>query len=534
MFVRTKTFKNKDGSTRTYLQLVTTERVNGKVRQRVVANLGRLEHLQKDTLDRLIQSLARFSKSEWIRREALKLSAQRARSWGPALVFYKLWQDLGLEKIIGELVDNSSLKFDVNEALFAMVLNRLCDPSSKLMMTHWMKTVYRPGWEKLSLYHFYRALDFVALHKKVIEQALFSKVKDLFHLKLDLVLWDATTTYFEGEAARGFAEYGFSKDRRPDRLQIMIGVLTTGDGFPIGHEVFPGNMSEVKSFRRALQKVREEFGLGRVIMVADRGMVSREVLGEIEAEGLEYIVGVKLRRVKVGREVLGRGGRFREVGENLKVKEVWHGGKRYIVCFNPEEAERDKAIREKVLEELKAKLSHGGTKALIRNRIYRRYLKIGKSAVEIDGERIKGEEIYDGKYVLLTNSDLSAEEVALAYKGLWRVERAFRELKSTLELRPVYHWKERRIRGHVMICFLAFLLEAALLRKLSENGEEVGFGELMVDLGELRAVEIEVGGRRYLARTELEGKAYAAFKAVGLRPPGRVVEVKTQEKGGEV
>ncbi len=144
-----------------------------------------------------------------------------------------------------------------------------------------------------------------------------------------------------------------------------------------------------------------------------------------------------------------------------------------------------------------------------------------------DGEKIREEEKYDGKYVLLTNSDLSAEEVALAYKGLWRMERVFRELKSTLELRPVHHWKDRRIRGHVMICFLAFLLEAALLRKLSENGEEVGFGELMIDLGELRAVELEVNEKKYLVRTKLEGKAYSAFKAVGLRPPQRVVEVET-------
>jgi len=525
MFVRTKTFKNKNGSTRTYLQLVTTKRVNGKVRQKVVANLGRLEHLQEGSLDRLIQSLIRFSKTKWIRQEALKFHAERARSWGPALVFYRLWQDLGLEKIIKKLVKNSQHQFDVNEALFAMVLNRLCDPSSKLMMTRWMRTIYRPEWERLSLHQFYRALDFLAQHKEEIERALFLRVKDLFRLKLDLVLWDTTSTYFEGEAAKGLAEYGFSKDKRPDRVQIMIGVLTTRDGFPIGHEVFPGNMAEVKTFKRALQKVKREFGFERVIMVADRGMVSQEVLNEIEAEGLEYIVGVKLRKVKAGREVLSRGGRFREVEKNLKVKEIWEKGKRYILCFNPEEAERAKEVREEVLKELREKMKRGGMRDLIRNRIYRRYLKINKEAVEVDEEKIREEEIYDGKYVLLTNSDLSAEEVALGYKGLWRVERAFRELKSTLELRPVYHWKEKRIRGHVMICFLAFLLETALLRKLLEKGEEVGFKELMVDLGEMRAVELEVEGRRYVVRTELEGKAYAAFKAVGLRPPKRVVEV---------
>ena len=525
MYVRTKVFKNRDGSTRTYLQLVKAERVNGKVRQRVVANLGRLEHLQEGALDKLIEGLVRFSRSEWIRGQALQMTACRAKSWGCSSVFYRLWQQVGLEEIITRLHKGSQVEADINEALFAMVLNRLMEPCSKLMVSQWMRKIYRPQWEGISLHHLYKALDFVATHKEHIERFLFHRVRDLFRMELDLVLWDATTTYFEGRAAEGLARYGFSKDKRPDRLQIMIGVLTTGDGFPIAHEVFAGNTAEVRTFREAIRKVKETFRLGRVILVADRGMVSQEVLKELEREGLQYIVGVKLRKLKVAKEVLARAGRYKEVGESLKVKEVVHQGKRYIVCLNPQERERDRAVREEVIEELKAKLRGGERRALIGNRVYRRYLEIKKDALRLNKEKIRQEALYDGKYVLLTNSGLDAAEVALSYKGLWVVERAFRELKSTLDLRPVYHWTEKRIRGHVMVCFLAFMLEMSLKKKLDERDKRVKFRELLIDLEEVRAVEIEVDGKRYVVRTELQGEASSAFSAVGLRPPPRVMEV---------
>ncbi|HHV78362.1 MAG TPA: IS1634 family transposase [Firmicutes bacterium] len=526
MFVRTKVFKNKDGSARTYLQLVTTERVGGKVRQRVVANLGRLDELQDGgAIDKLIEHLARFSKKQYILDRVRQIEAKQAKTWGPVLIFRRLWEELRLSATFDHLLEKTGVETDFEEAAFAMVLNRLLDPMSKLRVSEWVKTIYRPEWDKLELHHFYRALDFLAEHKIEFEQALHARVWDLFNLRLDLLLWDTTTTYFEGRAAEDLAEFGFSKDNRPDRVQVMIGVLLSRDGFPIAHEVFPGNTAEVDTFRQVVDKVQRHFNLRRVILVADRGMVSEELLGEIEAAGLEYIVGVRMRRLKVAEEVLSRPGRYHKANPNLWVKEVMHQGVRYIVCFNPEEKERDRQTREEAVGRLRDKLEAGQLRQLIGNSAYRRYLKLDGANVSIDTEALEHEARYDGKYVLRTNCSLSPEEVAESYKSLWQVERAFRELKSGLELRPVYHWTEKRIRGHIMVCFLAVVLEIALRRKIRDQGVEVRYDDLLLDLCQLKAVDLCVDGTRYLARTELTGCAEVAFRAVGVRPPQLVTEM---------
>lgn len=505
---------------------MTGERINGKVRQKVLANLGRLEELQDGgELDRLIEALAKFSRNQWIRQQARQLSAEWAKTWGPILIFGRFWKELGLPSTFQRLIETTEIETDFEEATFAMVLNRVCDPMSKLATREWMKTVYRSEWEELELHHLYRALDFLIDHKEEIEGALYRRVWDLFNLKLDLVLWDTTTTYFEGRAAEGLAEYGYSKDNRPDRVQIMIGVLMSRDGFPIAHEVFPGNTAEVDTFRDVLQKVRQKFALNRVILVADRGMVPEKLLKEIEEAGLEYIVGVKMRKLKAMREILTRGGRYHEVSPELKVKQVVHEGVRYIVCLNVKEREHDHKVREEAVARLKEKLSQGQFKQLIGNSAYRRYIKVDGSRASLDEEALKEEAKYDGKYVLRTNTALSPEEVALSYKVLWQVKRAFRELKSGLDLRPVYHWTEKRIRGHVMVCFLALVLEMALRRKLKELGKEVPYEHLLLDLSQLKAVQLELDGKKYLARTELMGHADLAFKAVGMRPPLHVMEV---------
>lgn len=526
MYIRTKTFQNKDGSTRTYLQLVTGQRVGQKIRQKVIANLGRLEELQEGKLDQLIEALARFSTRQWVIAQARDLQARWAKAWGPALIFRRLWEELGLADLLRRLLEATQIEADFEEAAFAMVLNRLCDPLSKLALCQWLKTVYRPQWEALQLHHFYRTLDFLAERQEEIEAALYERSRHLFNLEVDLVLWDTTSTYFYGQASENLARYGFSKDKRPDRLQILIGVLITRDGFPIGHEVFPGDRAEVETFRVALAKAQRQFHLRRVILVADRGMVSERVLEEIERLGLEYIVGVRMRRAKAGQEVLSRAGRYSVVVENLQVKEVWQEGIRYIVCFNPQEAERDRQAREAMVSVLREKLASGQARQLIGNSGYRRYLRWEGAGLSIDEEALEKEARYDGKYLLRTNTALAPAEVAQAYKGLWQVERAFRELKSGLDLRPVYHFTERRIRGHVMVCFLALVLEMALRRKIKALGkEEVSYEDLLLHLEQLRAVEIGLEGRRYLARTELVGHADLAFKALGMRPPLHVTEL---------
>ena len=525
MFVRTKTFRNQDGTTRTYLQLVESVREGGRPRQRVVANLGRIEELEAGKLDAIIASLARFSQSTWRRleQEAERLVVRWSKSWGPVLVFERLWREAELDRAFMALLSDRRLAFDVAEAVFVMVLNRLTDPASKRGLVHrWLEGIYRPEAERLQLHHFYRALDELCAHKEALEDRLFARARDLFWAQVDVVLWDTTSSYFEGDGPEGLAAYGYSRDKRPDRPQLLVGVLMTRDGYPIGHEVFPGDTADKATVETVLTTLKRRFALRRVIFVADRGMVSRKLLAAITEAGLEYIVGLPLRRHREAEAILSHPGRYRVVGEQLRIKHIARRGVRYVLCSNPVRAEHDRRAREAVLDHLQQRIAHGEGKQLLKNRLVARYLKtLPEGALAVDEGAVARAARYDGKYLLRTNTDLDPEAVVAAYKDLWRVERAFRTLKSTLDLRPMYHWTPSRVRGHIMVCFLALVLESVLRQKLRAQDPEASCDEVLADLERLHAVRVDLDGEAYLTRTELPGKAYLAFQAVGLRPPLR-------------
>ena len=527
MFARTKTYKNQDGSSRQYLEIVENQRVDGKVRQRVVLRLGRLDKIRGDgQLDRLLSSLAKFSTHQvLIESIADCLSSEWARELGPVAVYRRLWENLGLPGFISAISERTGIEHDVEEAIFAMVLNRLMAPESKLGVSRWVKKVYRPEFESLQLQHFYRSLDFLAEHKEELEERLFSRVRDLFTLELDVVFYDTTTSYVHGLHPEELVKFGYSRDNRPDRRQIAIGILMTKDGTPVGHQVFPGNFADVECFLAALADLRCRYRLGRVVMVADRGMVGKTTLAALENEHYQYILGMRMRRVNAARTALAEQGQYQVVSDSLQVREVARRGKRYIVCYNPQEAERDREVREETVVRLRETLKDAGLKGLVGHRGYRRYLRVEGAGGTIDEAKVAAEGAYDGRYILMTNTDLPAAEVALTYKQLWQVERAFRDLKSNLDLRPLYHWTEKRIRGHVMVCFLAFALERMLVRSLKETSPEVNYQQARADLDDLKMVTVQLKGRNYLVRTELQGEAHSLFRAVGARPPQRVTEV---------
>lgn len=519
MFIRKTTCKNKNGTIRTYVQIVQGYRENGKVRHKIIANLGRLEKLQEGEIDNLLEHLSKFSKETWIKARPENLKVEWTKEWGPALVFHRLWEELSLGPHLRTLLGSTEITSPLEEAAFAMVLNRLCDPQSKLGVSEWVSTVYRPEFQELQLQHYYKALDFLAEHKDKLEVQLFGRIRNLFNMELDLVFWDTTSTYFEGSGPEELAKYGFSKDKRPDRLQIVIGLLMTKEGIPVAHQIFPGSTNDTKTFKSIVDDLKNRFHINRVIMVGDRGMVSKKILQELRDSGLEYIVGLKMRRLKGIDDMIGWKSRYLKVKDNLKVKEVriddWG---RFILCLNPEARERDQKARKEMVAKLEQKLKTGA-KSLVGNRGYRRYLKVDGKAVGIDREKLRKEARFDGKYLLLTNCDLPMDQVALAYKDLWKVERAFRELKSGLDLRPIYHWTDKRVKGHVMVCFLALVLESTLQKKLRENNPDLNFRKVMKDLAQMRAVKVSFENEQYLTRSELQGDAFAAFKAVKARPP---------------
>jgi hypothetical protein len=522
MFARIKKLKTAK-ATHEYVQIVESYRESGKSKQRIIGTIGRLDRLlERGSLDGLIESLCKFSKTLKVVRAAKEgsLRAQWARQWGPALVFDKLWSNAGLSDICHGLTDGRAYRFDMERAILACVLQRLMKPGSDLSCTRWLDEVYGPGFEALRLQHLYRAMDFLDAKKEQVEQELFWRGRDLFDYGLDLVFFDTTSVYFEGDGPEGLAAHGYSRDRKSDKVQLLLGVIMSREGWPLCCEFWPGNTADPKTLKKAVESLKGRFRLGRIIVGCDRGMVSVKNLVELEEAGLEYIVGVPLRRYPdVREEVLADKAPYCEVAPNLFVKEVHHCDLRFVVCHNPDEAKREREARRQMAEKLKQMLSERGPKALIGNSGYRKFLRIDKKGVFLDEGKMRSEELYDGKFVLLTNTELSADDVATSYKGLWRVERAFRDLKNLFKVRPIYHRRKQRVKGHIFCTFLALYLKVALEKALESKGLKLAWEALLGDLRSLKAVKLHLDGSIYLLRTDFQGSCNKVFRAVGLKSP---------------
>jgi len=538
MFVRQFIRRNKDGSARVYLYLCRNYMSGGKERQELVAKLGRMDVLQASgTVDRLMASLAKYSEKCWVEVEG-EGRRDHARCYGPVLVFRRLWEHLHLDKQLTYIQSGTQLQFSLEEAAFAMVLHRILDPGSKRRTYRWMhRAVYRPQFEAIELHHLYRALGYLVKGKNSIEQSLFARGRDLFSLEANLVLFDTTLAHFEGQGPEGLATMGRPGNYR-DCVKVLVGLVITGDGFPVAHHVFPGNTADITAFRAAIKDLRQRFLIRRVVIVADRGVVSEGIIEELEnvkpedsrigGQGstdtkIEYILGMRMRKNKeVNEKVLSRAGRYHKVDDNTKAKEVWVDGHRYVVCHNAESEERDRERRKEIIERAREDLREKGIKAFIMPRGLRRFVELKGGELSLKKAAIRKEARYDGKWVLRTNSPLPTAEVALAYKSLWQIEQAFRELKSGLEIRPIYLRLEEHVRGHILVCFLALVLEATLRRLLVGTGSHVSYQEVLDDLAEVQADRLEVRGKTWLWRTELAGVANDAFRAAGLRPPQRI------------
>jgi transposase len=370
--------------------------------------------------------------------------------------------------------------------------------------------------------------------KDLVEEELFRHRRDLFS-SLDLVFFDTTSLYFEGQGGQSIGRRGFNKDHRPDLRQMVVGAVIDGNGQPISCEMWPGNTTDVKTLLPIVDRLRKRFHIGSCCIVADRGMIDAKTLIALEAPGctIPYILGVRMRKVKAATEVLSRAGRYREVRpegvsandpEPLKVKEVIHDGVRYIVCLNPRQARKDAHDREAILSSLREQLKKGA-KQLIGNKGYRRYLTVEKDSACIDESKITSEARFDGKWVLRTNTNLSSEQVALKYKQLWQVERIFRDTKTLLETRPVFHRRDETIRGHVFCSFLALVLRKELDRRLEASGESFEWAEIKQDLDALQMVTIEESGKRFAIRSQSQGVCGKLFKAVGVALPPTIREV---------
>jgi hypothetical protein len=531
-----------------YLQLVRTERCGGRPRQRVLATLGRVEQLQKGgELDGLLRSLSQYSP------RALALvcgqSQPTTQSWklGPALVFERLWQRLEVGEILSGLLAGRGFGFAVERAIFVTVLHRLCVSGSDRQAERWRQGYWLPGTEGLALHHWYRAMAWLGealpegelgartfgprCVKDQVEEGLFARRRDLFSA-LSVAFFDTTSLYFEGQGGQSLGRRGKSKDHRPDLRQMVVGVVLDQEGQPLCSHLWPGNTADVKSLVPVARDLERRFGVGRICVVADRGMISAQTIGQLEELGWEYILGARMRsQSEVRDQVVGaltavpRGFAvvYPERGcakdpSPLAVKEVCVGAHRYVVCYNAEQARKDGHDREAIVAALRQAL-RGGDKSLVGNEGYRRYLKNAGHHFEVDEAKLQSEARYDGLWVLRTNTDLASAAVALRYKELWRVERLFRDAKTLLRTRPIYHKLDETIRGHVFCSFLALVLLRELDRCLEEAGVRAEWQDVLRDLKALQRMELQEGDKRLWIRSQVQGCCAAVFRAVGLALP---------------
>lgn len=531
----------------TYLQVVENNRIDGKVVQRVHMNMGRLDQLQEDgTLDGLLRSGIKFSNRLAILDAHAKgvATTVSARKIGPPLLIEKLWRECGIKAIVESFLSHRRFEFPVERALFVTVLHRLFNPGSDRAAQRWMQSYAIDGSTTLELHHFYRAMAWLGeplpdaaqinatphsplCIKDLIEEGLFALHRNLFS-EMSMVFFDTTALYFEGNGGESIGQYGHSKDHRPDLRQMVVGVILDNDGNPICSEMWPGNIADVTSLVPVMQRLKKRFGIERVCIVADRGMISETTIAEIEREKWEYILGVRMRRVnEVHEDVLSCGGRYHEVyparvksddPAPLKVKEVTIDEKRYIVCHNEEEARKDRYDRDAIVGALRQQLKQGD-KSLVGNKGYRRFLKGSGTRFEVDEEKIAYEERFDGKWVLRTNTDLDTATVALKYKQLWTVEDIFRTMKTTLETRPIYHHWDQTIRGHVFCSFLALAIRKQLHDRIERKGWKLEWADVVNDVDALEEITLNHLGNEFTLRTESIGVAGKVFQAAGVALP---------------
>ena len=545
-------FRNKPVGSYRYLQIVHSVREGKKVRQQVIATLGRLDLLEASgQLERLMRSGLRHCQSFAVidAHAAGEIEPVAIRRIGPDLVFARLWKESGIADVLRSMLKERHYEFDVERAIYLTVLHRLFASGSDRAAERWREDYLIPGTEDIELHHLYRAMAFlgeaieelekptgaVRCTKDLVEEALFERRRDLF-TEVELVFFDTTSLYFEGQGGE-IGKRGHNKDHRPDLKQMVVGMAVDVEGCPICCEMWPGNTADVTTLVPVVKRMRERFRLREITVVGDRGMVSQKTLEALEGSDppVGYIIGVRMRRQKeVNLSVLGSRKQWQEsVPERtnakdpapLKIKEVWVENRRYVVCLNEEERRKDAHDREAIVAHLKEQLRQGD-KSLVGNKGYRRYLKVqGDHHFAIDEKQIKTEARYDGLWVLRTNTLYNAETVAHVYKALWTVEDIIRTTKSIMDTRPIYHRCNETIRGHVFCSFLALLLKTELERRMKFADLKCEWAQVIRGLAALQQVEVTFQDKCFVLRSQLTSEASAALRATGVAAPPTLREV---------
>jgi len=566
MYLRSTPRRNKDGSEVRYLQLAHNVWDPQKRRStvQVVYNFGREDAANREALQRLVASVTRFLDPDAaLAASADGLEVTESRPLGGTWALDALWSRLGIGQVMQKLLKGRRLDDSAERVLFALVANRALAPSSKLAAARWVnEDVMIAGLGVTSDDACYRAMDWLLEIKGELEKKVFDNLANLLNLEVDLLFFDTTSTYFvtededepvvrdrngipvtsentdsrEGEGGEpgGFRTWGKSKDYRDDLPQIVIGMAVTRDGIPVRVWCWPGDTSDSALIRQVKDDMRD-WCLSKVIWVADRGFTSAENRRYLRKGGGSYIIGEKLRSGSAeAAAALSRQGRYKDVAGNLKVKEVRIAeDERFVICFNPEAAERDAAARARMIARLEETIKDSdqlspGKRAELRGVIstkpgLNRYLRVTPGGLlRVDASRAKAEENLDGKYLLRTaDPAMTAEDIATGYKQLLQVERGWRDMKQVIDLRPVWHRREHRIRAHVILCWLALLLA-----RIAENACGQTWPELRRELGKIHVGTFAGPAGTFRQRTEITKPQAAILKALQIGTPPRIYQLK--------
>ena len=538
MFVRVK----KIGAYE-YLYLVENAREGGRHVQRVIKALGRRDEVETSgLLDGLIASAARHSRRSIVLSSFYRgnLPELRRLSIGPDLVFGRLWRETGCRDVLAKLLAERRFGFDVERAVYLTVLHRLMVSGSDRHASEWRNTFRVPGAEGLSLDHAYKAMawlgaasDGARSTSDAIEEALYRHRQPLFG-EVSIAFFDTTTLWFEGAGGTSLGRRGHSKDYRGHLKQVVLGIVLDDMDRPIASFLMPGNTADVTMLLPVVKRLRERFGIAKACIVADRGMISAETMAALEAEKVDYILGVRERTSREVRdEVIDDDGVAvplvitRQKGETqLAVKEVTIAGRRYVICRNEEEAKKDAEARAELIAGLERQLAHGD-KALVANKGFRRFLKTPEGdGFVIDRAKVEQDARFDGLFVLRTNTKISALQVVLRYRNLLAVEDAFKTAKALLATRPIFHKTDAGIRGHVFCTFLALVLRKELMDRLAaRRAKGLEWQRIIDDLADLSEIEVEQDGRRARLRTAPGPTTDPVCRAVGVALPPVFQEV---------
>lgn len=523
------------------MQLVNAYRENGVVKHKVLLNLGRLDQIENNpSIQRLAVRLQELSGVK-NRVDLATFSEAQIVNWG-YVAYQKIWKQFGLDNILGRIKENGKIQFNLPDACFLMAVQHLLEPRSKLgTYYHQNRYVNLPA---IELHHLYRSLDVLCEHKEELEEEMFHKHRHLFNMKVDVVFYDVTTFSFESVRADSLRDFGFSKDGKFKEVQVVLGLLLDCEGRPIGYELFPGHTFEGKTMEAVLEKLEKRFGLRRVIIVADQGINSKLNLKKIADKNYGYILASRIKHLprKIEEQALAREGYTEpnEEGFRYKVMDYAHkvrvDGKTHtlneklIITYSPARAKKDKAERERLIAKARALLENKSQIKASQKRGGRKYLQeVGGQDLDwvLDEKAIARDERFDGYYGIQTSEqDLSAQDVLEAYHTLWKIEESFRIMKSTLEVRPVFHWTENRIKGHFVICFLAFLLERTLEFKLKKAGETASPEQIREALNSMNFAEVEIENKRFLLKTKGTELGNKILRLLKIKPPKNVTPME--------